>query len=149
MKSVDRLVANKNDIISVKINFDGGGMLKLRVSMDSGRVNSIMQTDLSGLESMIKSSWTELSNELNQKGIKLNAPQFSNSESQGNRESATYDSLNREANSEGGVRKTLRGTRRETRFTATLGNPLFRRTEMKQLKIQTRQADRLLPMIRN
>ena len=105
VKSVDRLVANKNDIISVKINFDGGGMLKLRVSMDSGRVNSIMQTDLSGLESMIKSSWTELSNELNQKGIKLNAPQFSNSESQGNRESATYDSLNREANSEGGGSK--------------------------------------------
>ena len=102
VKSVDRLVANKNDSISVKINFDGGGMLKLRVSMDSGRVNSIMQTDLSGLESMIKSSWTELSNELNQKGIKLNTPQFSNSESQGNRESATYDSLNREANSEGG-----------------------------------------------
>ena len=102
VKSVDRLFANKNDSISVKINFDGGGMLKLRVSMDSGRVNSIMQTDLSGLESIIKSSWTELSNELNQKGIKLNTPQFSNSESQGNRESATYDSLNREANSEGG-----------------------------------------------
>ena len=61
-----------------------------------------MQTDLSGLETIIKSSWTELSNELNQKGIKLNTPQFSNSESQGNRESATYDSLNREANSEGG-----------------------------------------------
>ena len=111
VKSVDRLVANKNDSISVKINFDGGGMLKLRVSIDSGRVNSIMQTDLSGLESMIKSSWTELSNELIQKGIKLNAPQFSNSESQGNRESPTYDSLNREANPEGGEPKDSKKSR--------------------------------------
>ena len=113
VKSVDRLVANKNDSISVKINFDGGGMLKLRVSMDSGRVNSIMQTDLSGLESMIKSSWTELSNELNQRGIKLNAPQFSNTDSQGNRESATYDSLNKEANSEGGEAKDSKRNRSE------------------------------------
>jgi len=101
-KSVDRLVSSKSDSISVKINFDGGGMLKLRVSVESGRVNSIMQTDLSGLENMIKASWAELSNELNQKGIKLNAPQFSNGDSQGSRDSASFDSPNKEANAEGG-----------------------------------------------
>lgn len=104
-KSVDRLVAGKSDSISLKINFDGGGMLNLRVSMESGRVSSMMQTDLSGLESMIKASWTELSNEMNQKGIKLNAPQFSNSDSQGNRDSASFDSSNREANADGGGSK--------------------------------------------
>lgn len=101
-KSVDRLVSSKSDSVSVKINFDGGGMLKLRVSVESGRVNSMMQTDLSGLENMIKASWAELSNELNQKGIKLNAPQFSNSDSQGSRDSASFDSPNKEANAEGG-----------------------------------------------
>ena len=101
-KSADRLVSSKSDSISVTINFDGGGMLKLRVSVESGRVNSVMQTDLSGLESMIKASWAELSSELNQKGIKLNAPQFSNSDPQGNRDSSSLDSPNKEANAEGG-----------------------------------------------
>ncbi len=75
-KSVDKLVSTKSDSVSIKINFDHGGSLVLRVSMESGQVNTAMQTDVSGLESLIKSSWAEFANELGQKGIKANIPQF-------------------------------------------------------------------------
>ena len=55
--------------------------MALRVSMDSGHVSSAMQTDLFGLESLIKSSWSEFASEMNQKGVKLNPPQFTNFDS--------------------------------------------------------------------
>ena len=80
-KSIDRLVSAKSDTISIRINFDQGGSMALRVSMDSGQVSSAMQTDLFGLESLIKSSWSEFANEMNQKGVKLNPPQFVNLDS--------------------------------------------------------------------
>ena len=80
-KSVDRLVSTKIDTVSIRINFDQGGSMALRVSMDSGHVSSAMQTDLLGLESLIKSSWSEFASEMNQKGVKLNPPQFTNFDS--------------------------------------------------------------------
>jgi len=80
-KSVDRLVSTKSDTVSIRINFDQGGSMALRVSMDSGHVSSAMQTDLFGLESLIKSSWSEFASEMNQKGVKLNPPQFTNFDS--------------------------------------------------------------------
>lgn len=81
-KSVDRLVSSKSDAVSIRINFDQGGSMALRVSMDSGHINTAMQTDLPGLESLIKSSWSEFASDLNQKGVKLNAPQFSSLDSE-------------------------------------------------------------------
>ena len=80
-KSVDKLVSTKIDAVSIRINFDQGGSMALRVSMDSGHVSSAMQTDLFGLESLIKSSWSEFASEMNQKGVKLNPPQFTNFDS--------------------------------------------------------------------
>ena len=80
-KSVDKLVSTKIDAVSIRINFDQGGSMALRVSMDSGHVSSAMQTDLFGLESLIKSSWSEFASEMNQKGVKFNPPQFTNFES--------------------------------------------------------------------
>ena len=80
-KSVDKLVSTKVDTVSIRINFDQGGSMALRVSMDSGHVSSAMQTDHFGLESLIKSSWSEFASEMNQKGVKLNPPQFTNFDS--------------------------------------------------------------------
>ena len=80
-KSVDKLASTKVDTVSIRINFDQGGSMALRVSMDSGHVSSAMQTDLFGLESLIKSSWSEFASEMNQKGVKLNPPQFTNFDS--------------------------------------------------------------------
>lgn len=79
-KSIDRLVTDKSGAMNLKINFEGGGSLKLSVSMEGGQVVTSMQTDVVGLEGAIKSNWAELANDWNQKGLKLNAPQFQNSE---------------------------------------------------------------------
>lgn len=92
-KSVERLAASKGNTVSIRINFDQGGSMALRVSMDSGQVNTAMQTDLPGLESLIKSSWSEFANEWNQKGLKLGTPQFSNydNEQSKNENSLSYE----------------------------------------------------------
>jgi len=81
-KSVDRLTTGKSDTISIRLNFDQGGTMALRVSIDSGQINAAMQTDLPGLESLIKASWSEFATELNQKGLKIGSPQFSQFENE-------------------------------------------------------------------
>ncbi|MBC2606009.1 hypothetical protein [Pelagicoccus albus] len=80
-KSIDRLVTDKSGAMNLKINFEGGGSVNLRVKMEGGQVSTQMQTDVVGLEAAIKANWSELSNDWNQKGVKLNTPQFQNSES--------------------------------------------------------------------
>lgn len=89
-KSIDRLVTNKAGAMNLKINFEGGGSLSLRVSMDGGQVSTSMQTDVVGLEGAIKANWTELASDWNQKGVKLNTPQFQNSETA----KGSFDDLN-------------------------------------------------------
>ncbi len=79
-KSIDRLVTDKSGAMNLKINFEGGGSVKLRISMEGGKVSTSMQTDVVGLEAAIKANWGELANDWNQKGVKLAAPQFQNSE---------------------------------------------------------------------
>ena len=85
-KSIDRLSATRQDTISVRVSFEHGGSLALKVSMDKGHVNAVMQTDVPGLEGMLKGAWSELVNEVALKGIKLNQPQFSQSESESRNE---------------------------------------------------------------
>lgn len=80
-KSIDRLVTDKANSMNLKINFEGGGSVNLRISMDGSAVSTQMQTDVVGLEAVIKANWAELANDWNQKGVKLNSPHFQNSES--------------------------------------------------------------------
>lgn len=80
-KSIDRLVTDKSGAMNLKINFEGGGSLKLSISMEGGKVATSMQTDVVGLEGAIKANWGELANDWNQKGVKLATPHFQNSES--------------------------------------------------------------------
>ncbi len=79
-KSIDRLVTDKSGAMNLKINFEGGGSVKLRIRMEGGKVSTSMQTDVVGLEAAIKANWGELANDWNQKGVKLPPPQFQNSE---------------------------------------------------------------------
>jgi len=79
-KSIDRLSATRQDTISVRVNFEHGGSLALKVSMDSGQVNTSFQTDVPGLEGALKSAWNDLVGEVAQKGIKLSQPQFGSSD---------------------------------------------------------------------
>lgn len=76
-KGLERMTGAGQNTMTIRISFDQGGMLSLKLSMDNGQVNTSMQTDLPGLESMIKSNWSELANDWSQKGLKLNLPQFS------------------------------------------------------------------------
>ena len=99
-KSVDRLVNTKGDTINVRINFDQGGSIALKVSMEGGQIKTMMQTDLPGLESMIKSNWSELAADWNAKGVKLNAPQFTNSEGGLSREEGSSNFTQRENQSQ-------------------------------------------------
>ena len=99
-KSVDRLVNTKGETINVRINFDQGGSMALKVSMEGGQIKTMMQTDLPGLESMIKSNWSELAADWNAKGVKLNAPQFTNSEGGLSREEGSSNFSQRESQSQ-------------------------------------------------
>lgn len=101
-KSVERLVNTKGDTISLRINFDQGGTMALRVSMDGGQVNTTMQTDLAGLESLIKSNWSELASDWNAKGVKLNAPQFTQGNGEGARDDGSMNFEQRESQSQNG-----------------------------------------------
>ncbi|MBD5778673.1 hypothetical protein IEN85_04165 [Pelagicoccus sp. NFK12] len=79
-KSIDRLVTDKSGAMNLKLTFEGGGSLKLSISMEGGKVATSMQTDVVGLEAAIKANWGELANDWNQKGVKLSTPHFQNSE---------------------------------------------------------------------
>ncbi len=79
-KSIDRLVTDKTGAMNLKINFEGGGSMKLSISMEGGKVATSMQTDVVGLEGAIKANWGELANDWNAKGVKLATPHFQNSE---------------------------------------------------------------------
>lgn len=78
-KSIDRLVTTKPGTMNLKINFDQGGSMNLRITLDGSQVSTSMQTDVPGLEGMIKSNWSDLAGDWNQKGVKLNTPQFQQS----------------------------------------------------------------------
>lgn len=101
-RSIERLSNAKGETISIRINFDQGGSMALRVSMDGGQVNTTMQTDLSGLESLIKSNWSELASDWNAKGVKLNAPQFTQGNADGNRDDAAMNFKQGESQSQNG-----------------------------------------------
>ena len=101
-KSVERLVNTKGETVSIRINFDQGGTMALRVSMDGGQVNTTMQTDLAGLESLIKSNWSELASDWNAKGVKLNAPQFTQGGGEGSRDDGSMTFEQRESQSQNG-----------------------------------------------
>ncbi|MCH6255832.1 hypothetical protein MLD52_04690 [Puniceicoccaceae bacterium K14] len=75
-RGIDRMLSSKQDTINVKINFDQGGSIAMKLSVENGQVNTSMDTDLAGLEEAIKAGWDDLSKEWNQKGLKLNTPQF-------------------------------------------------------------------------
>ncbi len=115
-KSVDRLVSSKSDTVSLRINFDQGGSMALRVSMDSGQVNTSMQTDLPGLESLIKSSWSEFAHEQNQKGLKLNVPQFTtgDSENSKNEHFMSFDQKGGQSKGEASNESKTNGGRRSS-----------------------------------
>ncbi len=117
-KSVDRLVSTKGETVSVRINFDTGGTLALRVSMESGQVNASMQTDVHGLESAIKSSWSEFANEMNQKGVKVNTPQFGGSDSDSTRNEHSANLDDRAGQSKDGKPGDAKADRRGSRDTS-------------------------------
>ena len=102
-KSVERLANTKSDTISIRINFDQGGSMALRVSMDGGKINATMQTDLPGLEGLIKSSWSELVADLSAKGLKLNAPQFANANGEARKDDSAMNFEQRESQSSDGA----------------------------------------------
>ncbi len=91
-KSIDRLISDKSGAMNLKINFQGGGSLSMKISMEGGQVATSMQTDVVGLEGAIKANWGELANDWNQKGVKLVTPQFQNSESGG--KDSSFENLN-------------------------------------------------------
>lgn len=76
-RGVERMLNTKQDSMNVRINFDQGGSISMKLSVENGQINTAMSTDLAGLEEVIKAGWGDLSSEWNQKGLKLNAPQFS------------------------------------------------------------------------
>lgn len=81
-RSIDRLVSSNQSTINLRINFDQGGSVALRVTMDGGQINTSMQTDVPGLEALIKQNWSDLANDWSQKGVKLTPPQFQQSPQQ-------------------------------------------------------------------
>ncbi len=116
-KNIDRLIGSKSNTVSIRINFDQGGSMALRVSMDSGHVSTAMQTDLPGLESLIKSSWSEFASELNQKGVKLTPPQFValDSENQKNEQFLNFDQKGGNAKGESSNDAKSNGGQRSSR----------------------------------
>ncbi len=107
-KGLERMTNLKQNTMTIRINFDQGGMLSLKLSMDNGQVNTSMQTDLPGLESMIKSNWSELASDWSQKGLKLNMPQFTQTD--GSNE--TFESLDqKEGRSQNANQANQRGSR--------------------------------------
>ncbi|MDG2253979.1 MAG: hypothetical protein P8L49_03390 [Opitutaceae bacterium] len=121
-KSVDRLVNTKGETINVRINFDQGGSMALKISMEGGQIKTMMQTDLPGLEGMIKSNWSELAADWNAKGVKLTAPQFTNSEGELAREEGSGNFFQRESQSQNEFsgKSGSRGNRRSE--TAVVGS---------------------------
>lgn len=114
-KGVERMINSKSDTISVRVNFQQGGSLSLKLSMDKGQVKASMQTDLPGLESMIKSHWSELASDWNARGVRLNAPQFTHEGGESRSESfMTFEQRDeqRQAQAQGGEQRNGRGSNR-------------------------------------
>ncbi len=100
-KSIDRLVTNRGGAMNLKINFDNGGSMTLRVSMEGAQVSTNMQTDVAGLEAAIKANWTDFASEWSQKGVKLNVPYFQSSASGENAFENLADSGQRQPGTQG------------------------------------------------
>lgn len=125
-KSVERLVNAKGETINIRINFDQGGSMALRVSMDGGKVNTTMQTDLPGLEGLIKSNWSELAADWNAKGVKLSSPQFTHGNGESSREETASNFEQRESqsqNSSSGDSRSRGGRGRESDSSASAARP--------------------------
>ncbi|MBT6381288.1 MAG: hypothetical protein HOJ89_13875 [Opitutales bacterium] len=96
--------------------------MALKISMEGGQIKTMMQTDLPGLEGMIKSNWSELAADWNAKGVKLTAPQFTNSEGELAREEGSGNFFQRESQSQNEFsgKSGSRGNRRSE--TAVVGS---------------------------
>jgi len=99
-KSIDRLATSKMGSMNLTLNFEGGGSMSLRFKMEGAQIATIMQTDVSGLEGAIKSNWAEIASDWNQKGIKLNLPQFQSADTLSGKASS-FDDLG-ESSQKGG-----------------------------------------------
>lgn len=78
-RSIDSLAGGKPGEMNLRIDFQQGGSLTMKVSMEGSQVTTRMQTDLPGLEGMIKANWGELAADWGAKGVKLVVPQFQQS----------------------------------------------------------------------
>lgn len=122
-KGIERMQNLKQDVVNVRINFDQGGSLSLKLNMDNGQLNTVMQTDLNGLEGVIKSTWGDLAGDWAQRGLKLNAPQFTQATGEGKGDaSQSFDTDRHQAGTESGNQREGRGQRSGSAIAQRLGN---------------------------
>jgi hypothetical protein len=75
--AIERLVARGHDRLSVTVRFEQGGTLSLKLGMRDGEITSQIRTDVPGLESALRSAWTQFAHDWQGRGLKLATPSFS------------------------------------------------------------------------
>lgn len=75
--AIERLVARGQDQLAITVRFEQGGSLSLKLALRSGEIATQIQTDVPGLEAALRSSWNQLAQDWQTRGLKLASPEFS------------------------------------------------------------------------
>jgi len=77
-RGLDRLsnARSNQSTVNLRVQFQQGGSLEIKLSMDKGVASAQIKTDLQGLENVIRNQWPQLAAEWEQRGVKLADPQF-------------------------------------------------------------------------
>jgi hypothetical protein len=74
--AIERLVLTGRDQLSLTVRFGEGGSLSLKLVLRGGEIATQIQTDVPGLEAALRSSWNQLAQEWQGRGLKLGNPEF-------------------------------------------------------------------------
>ncbi|TVR55907.1 MAG: hypothetical protein EA425_00340 [Puniceicoccaceae bacterium] len=77
------MVTQGREEVSVRIRFQDGGSLSLRLTLENGLIRPQFTTTVAGLENAIKTHWSDLADEWQQRGLRLGQPGFSSDSGSG------------------------------------------------------------------
>jgi len=79
-RMADQMASRRQDNLSMTVRFEDGGSVRIRMISDKGEIRALFQTDLPGLESALRQQWLSFSQEVQDRGIRLNSMAFASTD---------------------------------------------------------------------
>jgi len=88
-RMADQMAARSQDRLSMTVRFENGGSIQIRMTSEQGEIRTLFQTDLPGLEAVLRQQWHQFSQEAQDRGNRLSSMAFMSTDTSPEREDST------------------------------------------------------------